>query len=126
MKDLFSELFDMFDSMDMFGGMPVRQSDNKKCPVCGHTWEDFRRTSKFGCGECYKTFRNDASAVLRQVHSSDRHVGKVPSKSGAEIKAKRHLEDLKRQLKDAVNKEEYEKAAKLHAEIKTIEGGGTK
>lgn len=126
MMDLFSELFDMFDSMDMFNTQNVVRNDNKKCSVCGHTWADFNRTGKFGCPECYKTFANGAEGVLRQVHSSSQHVGKVPSKSGADIRAKRRLEELKKRLKDAVNKEEYEKAAKLHAEIKSIEGGASK
>lgn len=126
MKDLFSELFDMFDSMNVFGTAPMQQQEDKRCPVCSHTWSDFNRTGKFGCGECYKTFQNGAQRVIRQVHSSDIHVGKLPSKSGTEIRAKRHLEDLKRQLKEAVANEEYEKAAKLHAEIKELEGGNSK
>lgn len=124
MKDLFSEIFDMFDSMNMFDDVQTVRSDNRRCPVCGHTWSDFRNGGRFGCGECYKTFRNGAESVLRQQHSSSQHVGKVPSKSGAELKAKRYLEDLKRQLKEAVNNENYEKAAKLHAEIKGLEGKG--
>lgn len=125
MKDLFSEIFDMFDNLEMLGVQPVVR-DNRKCPVCGHTWSDFSRSRKFGCGECYKTFRESAAQVLRQAHSSAQHMGKISSKSGAEVKAKRRLEELKRQLKEAVSKEDYETAAKLHAEIKTIEGGGIK
>jgi protein arginine kinase activator len=124
MMDLFSELFDMFDSMDVFNQPSTVRGDNHKCPVCGHTWSDFNATGKFGCGECYKTFGEGAERVMRQVHSSSRHVGKVPSKSGAQLKAKRHLEELKRQLKEAVNNEEYEKAAKLHSEIKSLENQG--
>ena len=126
MKDLFSELFDMFDSMDMFKAQPTMQQQyGKACPVCGHTWSDFSRTGRFGCGECYKTFRNGAEQVLRQTQSGN-HAGKIPSKSSAEIKAKRHLDDLRRQLKTAVGKEDYETAAKLHAEIKQLEGGASK
>lgn len=129
MVDLFSELFDMFDGFggfDMFGTPQTTQKDNRVCPVCGHSWNDFRKTGKFGCGECYKTFSSGAAQVLRQVHSSSQHVGKVPSKSNAVIKTKRRLEELKRKLKEAVAKEDYETAAKLHAEIKSIEGGMTK
>lgn len=125
MKDLFSEIFDMFDSLGMYSTQTYTQ-DNRRCPVCGYTQSDFKRTQKFGCGECYKTFSDSAAQVLRQVHSSSQHIGKIPSKSGAEVKAKRRLEELKRQLKEAVSKEEYETAAKLHAEIKAIEGGGVK
>lgn len=126
MMDLFSELFDMFDSMDVFNTQSAPRSDGGKCPICGHTWNDFASTGKFGCGECYRTFPQGAESILKQVNSGSRHVGKVPSKSGAEIKAKRRLEELKRQLKDAVSREEYEKAAKLHSEIKSIEGGAVK
>lgn len=126
MMDLFSDFFDIFDSMDIFKEQGIQPRENKKCPTCGHTWEDFNRTGKFGCGDCYKTFSDSVSRVLRQIHSSDKHEGKLPSKSGAEIKAKRHLEELKRQLKTAVANEEYEKAARLHSEIKSIEGGTAK
>lgn len=127
MMDLFSELFNMFDDFDMFGSPSVQhtvQKDSRVCPVCGHSWSDFASTGSFGCGECYRTFASGAAQVLRQVHSSAEHIGKVPSKSSSEIKLKRKLEDLKRRLKDAVAKEDYETAAKLHSEIKSIEGNG--
>lgn len=128
--DLFSELFNMFDDFNMFGTPSLQhtavQKDNRVCPVCGRSWDDFSRIGKFGCGECYKTFSTGAERVLRQIHSSSEHVGKGPSKSSAEIKFKRKLDDLKRQLKDAVAREDYETAAKLHAEIKTMEGGASK
>lgn len=126
MMDLFSELFDMFDSMGTFSAPQMVQKENRVCPVCGHTWADFNKTGKFGCGECYHVFSNGTSAVLRQIHSSSQHVGKIPSKSSADIKVKRRLEDLKKKLKEAVAAENYEKAAKLHAEIKSIEGGASK
>ncbi len=125
MMDLFSELMNMFGSMDMLGNAAV-QRDDKKCPVCGHTWDDFRRTGRFGCGECYRTFFREAEQVIRQVHSSAQHMGKIPSKSGAEVRMKRRLEELRRELKEAVAGEDYERAAKLHSEIKKIEGGGLK
>ena len=35
MMDLFSELFDMFDGMDMFKAQPSAQQYGKTCPVCG-------------------------------------------------------------------------------------------
>lgn len=133
MMDLFSELFNMFDDFGAFGsfGAPssqqqVMQNSSKTCPVCGHTWADFTRTGRFGCGECYKTFSGGAEQVLRQIHSSSEHIGKVPSKSSTEIKMKRKLEELKRRLKEAVAAEDYETAAKLHSEIKAIEGGASK
>ena len=124
--DLFSELFGMFDDFDNMFTVNTMTKETKKCPVCGYGWTDFNRTGKFGCGECYKTFKTGSERVLRQVHSSSEHSGKIPSKSGAEVKAKRRLEELRKKLKDAVAREDYETAAQLHAEIKEIEGGGIK
>ncbi len=123
MMDLFTELFDMIDGMGAYSVSPTVNQYGKKCPVCGRTWNDFAKTGKFGCGECYNTFRPLAEQAIRQVQSSSVHSGKIPSNSAADIKAKRHLEELKKQLKDAVKKEEYETAARLHAEIKELEGG---
>ena len=124
--DLFSELFGMFDDFDNMFTVNTMPKETKKCPVCGYGWNDFNRTVKFGCGECYKTFKTGSERVLRQVHSASEHSGKIPSKSGAEVKAKRRLEELRKNLKDAVAREDYETAAQLHAEIKEIEGGDIK
>ena len=81
--DLFSELFGMFDDFDNMFTVNTMPKETKKCPVCGYGWSDFNRTGKFGCGECYKTFKTGSERVLRQVHSSSEHSGKIPSKSGA-------------------------------------------
>ena len=124
--DLFSELFDMFDNINTVLTTTGALKDNRVCPICGHSWEDFRRNGKFGCGECYTIFNSGAKQVLRQIHSTSEHVGKIPSKSGAEVKIKRQLDQLRRQLKESVSKEDYETAAKLHSEIKMIEGGMNK
>ncbi len=117
MYDLFSDLFDAFDMFTQ----PVTYSEEKRCPVCGRTYSDFTRSGKFGCGECYKTFRAPVSGVLKQVHSTTRHTGKIPSKSGSAIKKQRKYEQLKAQLQEAVKSENYELAAKLHKEIRAIE-----
>lgn len=117
MYDLFSDFNDLFDAFMQ----PVTYKDERKCPLCGHTWSDFRRYGKFGCGECYKTFRAPAEATLRQIHSTSVHTGKIPSKSGSELKRKRQYEALKAQLREAVKNEDYETAAKLHKQIREME-----
>lgn len=121
--DLFSELFGMLDGFDNLYSVNTISKGSKACPVCGMTYNEFSRTGKFGCSECYKTFEGEAERVLRQIHSSSVHSGKIPSKSGAEVKVKRRLNDLRKKLKEAVANEDYETAAKLHSEIKEIEGG---
>jgi protein arginine kinase activator len=58
---------------------------------------------------------------LKQVQPSIVHTGKLPSKSGEELRLKRRYESLKNELAAAVKNEDYEKAAKLHKQIREIE-----
>ena len=51
------------------------------------------------CSECYKVFRGPVTETLRQIHPSTVHVGKIPSKSGEELKLKRKYETLKQELR---------------------------
>lgn len=117
MYDLFSDFFDGFDVFLQ----PVTAKEEKKCPVCGHTYSDFRRTGKIGCSECYNAFRAPITETLRNVQPSTLHKGKIPSKSGEELKLRRKYETLKQELSAAVKNEDYETAAKLHKQIREIE-----
>lgn len=119
--DLFDELFNNIWN-DMSGwsyAKPVR--DERRCPLCGRTMADIKADGKFGCSECYKTFRNEAQSTLRQIHTVSAHKGKIPGKSGEELKRKRRYEELKAKLQEAVRAENYEEAAKLHKEIRSME-----
>lgn len=117
MYDLFSDFFDGFDLFMQ----PAVSKEEKKCPVCKRTYSDFRRTGKIGCSECYTVFRAPITETLRQVQPSVTHTGKIPSKSGEGLKLKRKYESLRQELSAAVKNEDYEKAAKLHKEIREIE-----
>lgn len=121
MFDLFSDLFDAFEPF--VSQTPTYQS-SKVCPGCGRTWADFRSIGRFGCSKCYDTFRPEVSATLRQIHSTTKHSGKVPSKAGKGLQRKREYESLQKQLKDAVQNEDYETAAKLHKQIRAMEKEG--
>ncbi len=115
MYDLFSDFFDGFDVF------PVYNVENR-CPSCGRTYYEFQKSGKFGCGKCYEVFAKPVRATLRQVQGSTSHTGKIPSKQSEGLRKKRQLAELKAQLSRAVASEDYETAAKLHKEIKEMEG----
>lgn len=115
MYDLFSDFFNSFDVV------PVYRED-RRCPSCGRTYYDFQKTGRLGCGECYKAFEAQVRQALSKMQKGTAHSGKIPSKASGEILKKRKLSDLKSQLAKAVEKEDYELAAKLHKEIKGMEG----
>jgi protein arginine kinase activator len=93
-----------------------------KCTSCGLTQQDFRRLGQLGCPSCYEGFAPQLEPLLRRLHGGARHRGKVPGPEGKGIKIRRELEGLRRQLQEAISKEEYELAAKLRDEIRNLEG----
>ena len=120
MYDLFSEIFN-----DLGFVSPIQHTE-LKCPLCGHSYSDFRKSGKLGCGECYNTFRAPLSVTLKQIHHNPLHKGKVPKTYDEKIRKKRELENLKAELSTAVKAEDYEEAAKIHRKIKELERGESK
>ena len=92
-----------------------------KCPNCGMTYQNFRKLGRLGCSVCYDAFKKELAPLLKRIHSSDRHVGKVPLKGGKTVKDTRTLQDLKIQLEKAIQTEEFEEAAKLRDKIRDLE-----
>lgn len=116
------DFYDFFGNADFFAPSTVYR-EVTRCPVCGQSFSDFKRTGKLGCSECYNTFKGPLSEVLRQLHRNPVHIGKVPGNMRAEFTKKQRLATLKASLQEAVKAEKYEEAAKLHKEIVEIEKG---
>src|ERR1035441_9574031 len=57
------------------------ESPDVRCPVCGFTQADFKKTGRLGCSACWETFEAGLSSLLKAMHKGDHHVGKVPSKA---------------------------------------------
>jgi protein arginine kinase activator len=126
--------FDQFFSglLDFFGGMPesVSPAQNSKecickCPRCGLSYEDFKKTGRLGCSDCYQTFQRELESVLKNIQGGNRHEGKYPQKSGVELLNRRKLSRLKLELAKAIEEEQYENAAKLRDQIRELEGSVT-
>lgn len=93
----------------------------RKCSYCGMTLEDFSQSAMLGCPHCYHEFLRDLMPYIQRIHGRTRHVGKIPTTAGKQLKLQRELTQLRKQLNDAVNAQEYEKAAELRDKIREIE-----
>ena len=91
------------------------------CPNCGIKFVDFRNSGRLGCPHDYSTFRDDLLPLLENIHGETRHVGKTPRRYPQTKKAEAELTQLRNRLKQAVNREEYEEAARLRDRIKQLE-----
>lgn len=93
-----------------------------ECAFCGLTFDGFRQTGRLGCPHCYEAFSDHLPRLLRRIHGSTRHVGKVylpPDPTASEME--KRLEGLRRKLERAVRSEDFERAAEIRDQIRDLE-----
>lgn len=100
-----------------------QQQDIHVCKTCGMSLQEFKRNSKVGCADCYKNFAEDLLPVVKRLHGTAKHNGKVPGRINAESKSQKALEHLEGQLKIALMQEDYEQAAILRDRIRDLKRG---
>lgn len=94
------------------------------CAYCGLKLDDFKKSGRLGCSQCYVAFEPQLRTLLRRLHGNTQHVGKVylpPNPSVAEREER--LAGLRRKLSKAVESEDFERAAQLRDMIRS-EGEG--
>jgi len=91
------------------------------CEDCDLSYQDFARTGRLGCGACYRHFSQQLEPLLRRIHGSSVHAGKVPERAGKEVRLRREVKRLKEQLAQCVAQEDFEQAARLRDRIRDIE-----
>jgi len=101
--------------------LTVEKGRAGQCPRCGLTYADFRKIGRLGCSQCYYTFKDSLSSLLKRVHGSNEHVGKVPALAGREVEVNRTLKELRERLHQAIQREEFEEAAGLRDQIRGME-----
>lgn len=89
----------------------------RTCPKCHMRRTDFKKTGRFGCDGCYDAFADELPPLLKAMHRSEHHVGKVPAEEGVRVKAATELASLEQALKKAIDAERFEEAAALRDEI---------
>ena len=104
-------------------GAEASAAADPTCDNCGLTFAQFREHSLLGCPRCYAAFEAQLAPLLERAHEgASHHVGKVPHRAGAGEQKQQKLLRLRKRLSDAVTAEDYEQAAKLRDEVKTLEG----
>ena len=99
----------------------LKEYQQEKCPGCDRTITQLQQAGRMGCSKCYDTFQTQMELLLRRIHGGVNHVGKVPSRSGAAIIAKKSIADLRSKLQELVDKEEFEDAAVIRDKIRELE-----
>jgi protein arginine kinase activator len=115
-----------FALADLLLGLGAAQEIEKnpagiRCPVCGFSQADFKKTGRLGCSACYDTFAEGLSGMLKNMHRGLVHTGKVPARLAVSRRRNQELSKLREELDRAVASEQFEEAAGLRDRIRRLE-----
>ncbi|MEG6617539.1 UvrB/UvrC motif-containing protein [Peptococcaceae bacterium 1198_IL3148] len=99
----------------------LKKSGSVACPKCGSTDTKITKGGLFGCDQCYETFEEQILPLVKRIHGTMQHTGKVPKRTGGRARLEKDIRLLKAKLQEAVSKEEFEKAVKLRDKIRSLE-----
>lgn len=99
-----------------------QQNKIDQCEVCKMTFQQFAKIGRFGCANCYQTFDKQLNPILKRLHSGNAsHNGKIPKRIGGTFHIRKEIDQLKQQLQEHINLEEFEKAAGVRDKVRALE-----
>ena len=104
----------LLEGKDMTGAGEVKES----CPGCGLKASEFRKQGKLGCAECFQAFEKDVKAIVSQMAARPRHAGRLPRTFAEQAASADATDSLREELREAVEREDYEEAARLRDRIR--------
>lgn len=94
------------------------------CSNCKTSYEEFLQRGRFGCAQCYRSFHKQLSKTIRGIQGAELHTGKKPkgyvSTTDRILKDLTEAEKLSLKLQEAIEKEEFEEAARLRDQIRLL------
>ena len=114
-----------FALADLLLGLGAAQEIEKnpagvRCPVCGFSQVDFKKTGRLGCSACYDAFAEGLAGMLKNMHRGLVHAGKVPAKLAVARQLTQELTRLEEGLARAIADEHFEEAAGLRDKIRHL------
>ncbi|UTC75790.1 UvrB/UvrC motif-containing protein [Treponema sp. OMZ 792] len=121
---MFSETIDI-SITKLLGSNDIDNDDCKKsgqCPICGLSFRDIESKQIIGCTECFSFFKTEIMEILGKKKKNLKYSGFTSDDQVPETFFETHSsQELREELKKAVEIEDYERAAALRDEIKALE-----
>jgi len=98
-------------------------ADNEKsCSSCGMTMKEFQKGRLLGCANDYDELGDSLEPIIEKNQGGNStHKGKVPANAPEDSKKQVEILNLRRELEDAVENENYENAAKIRDRIEHLQ-----
>jgi protein arginine kinase activator len=93
----------------------------RACPACGTRLGRILESGGVGCPACYESFAEDVDQVLKGLHRATTHKGRVPRVDDARSRVRAELQAKRILLRSVLRAEQYEQAAGLRDDIRTLE-----
>ena len=97
------------------------ENGEKKCSHCGMSISEILESGKFGCSQCYEDFKDEASNLLEKIDDNINHKEINSGEFEGSFNIRTEINKKEEELKELINKEEYEKAAQLRDKIRDLE-----
>ena len=114
---LLNNLVEAHDSVSKIGSLV--------CPECGMSWDEFRRGGLLGCPNDYLVFAEPiVKLICKAQEGADRHIGRIPKRTDNQQGRQVIQLRLRKELQEAVENEDYEKAAQIRDELHDLSLSG--
>lgn len=117
----FNQLLSGLLNMESSPGFATPPPATLRCETCGMTYAQFSKIGRFGCPSCYESFTPRLEPLLRRIQTATNHTGKIPLRAGEQVQTKKGLERLRKELRQSISLEQFERAAQLRDQIRELE-----
>ena len=118
LPDVFQSLLGVFPQ-----SLPAAQ-ERRRCPKCALSFADIAKIGKVGCADCYRTFYDQLAPTIQRIHGRVLHTQTQQSAAAdTEDTTEDKITKRKAELQEAIQSQNFERAAELRDEIRDIEGG---
>lgn len=99
----------------------LAEIDQKACSMCGITFFEFRNNGRLGCPHDYVQFEKELEPLIANIHGATEHVGRSPARFPEGTEPLTAAIGMRREMKDAIECEDYEQAGSLRDELREID-----
>lgn len=103
----------------------LSQLDQKVCGMCGISFFEFRNQGRLGCPHDYVEFEQELEPLIANIHGALEHTGRRPRRPASSdlpesTESLTRVIGLRKEIREAVEREEYEQAGTLRDEIQRL------
>lgn len=108
--------------LSVLGNEKKAEQPSIVCSSCGLSFSEFEHTGRLGCAQCYRDFSNQLKPSLQKIHGRTQHAGRKPKAfvPDPQDELQQRLNELRKQMDEAVADENFEEAARLRDELRAL------